>query len=80
MNGLIDRDRIWNELEYITCPVLMVRGKENPVDKIEDIRLTQQKLPNSQLIEVENRGQYLVFKEFGDFFKYALVDFEPEDA
>ena len=80
MSCLIDDNRIWNDIEHIQCPVLLVHGQENPFDRIEDIRLFHQKLGNSRLIEVEGKGQNLIFKEIGDFFKYALDDFELENS
>jgi len=47
-----------NNLKEISCPVLLVRGKDDPLVSSQDIERIRKEIPNSSIIEIENVGHF----------------------
>lgn len=80
MSILIPDERVWRDLEQIQCPMLFVHGEDNPIDKMDDLRQMHERCAGSQLIELEDIGQYVATSEISEFLKYVLDDFDPENS
>lgn len=62
---------LWPLLPNITCPTLIVRGKETDILSPEVARKMTETIPNVRLVEVERAG-HMVFEDKPDDFIAAL--------
>ena len=70
--------RLMQAARNITCPVLLVRGKETDIVSMEGVQILQDAIPQAQFVDVGDAGHMLVGDQ-NDVFAEAVLTFLMEE-
>ena len=61
--AIIDRETILDRLSLLTCPAIIIGGKNDSLTKIEDVEILAKAIPNSEFHNLDNCGHMITLEK-----------------
>ncbi len=66
MDIAMSSNDVWQHAHKISCPVLFVHGRSDPINSVVDARKVSDLITNSQFVEIEEEGQSLFISRLAE--------------